>query len=72
MAVFLRKKRWIRVDFFLCDLHTKFKEMLYICWGLDIWYRGTQERGSRIYEWLFTARHNIIVIELTLIPISEN
>lgn len=56
----------------LCDLHTKFKEMLYICRGLDIWYRGTQERGSRIYEWLFTARHNIIVIELTLIPISEN
>lgn len=46
--------------------------MLYICRGLDIGYRGTQERGSRIYEWLFTARHNIIVIELTLIPISEN
>lgn len=60
------------MDFFKCDLHTKFKEMLYICRGLDIGYRGTQERGSRIYEWLFTAHHNIIVIELTLIPISEN
>lgn len=44
------EKRVNKGGFFLCDLHTKFKDMLYIRWGLDIRYKGTQERGSRIYE----------------------
>lgn len=65
------EKRVNKGGFFLCDLHTKFKDMLYIRWGLDICYKGTQERGSRIYEWVFTALDNIKIV-LTLIPIPEN